>query len=37
VFDDRLDDFLEKVADIDLDEEPETPIEIVPTKPIQIP
>jgi len=37
VFEDRLDDFSERVADIDLDEEPETPIEIVQTRPVQIP
>jgi len=37
VFEDRLDDFSENVADIDLDEEPETPIEIVQTKPVHIP
>ena len=37
VFEDRLDDFSEKVADIDLDEGPETPIEIVQTELVQIP
>ena len=37
VFEERLDDFSEKVTDIDLDEGPETPIEIVQTRPVQIP
>jgi len=39
VFEERLDDFAEKVVDIDVDsgEEPETPVKNVQTTPVQTP